>query len=48
MSSHKCTLLCEAQSGYVAANARGSGGMPHRKILKNRSSEIEFEGISGS
>ena len=30
------------------ANARGSGGMPPRKILKNRCSEIEFRSISGS
>ena len=31
------------------ANARGVwGGMPSRKIVKNRCSESEFEGISGS
>ena len=31
------------------ANARGVWGhAPPRKILKNRCSEIEFEGISGS
>ena len=33
---HNCKLLCE------------SGGMSPRKILKNRSFEIEFKGISGS
>ena len=30
------------------ANDRGSGGMPPWENLKNRYSEIEFEGISGS
>jgi len=30
------------------AFARGSGGMPPRKILKKRCSEIEAEGISES
>ena len=31
--------MCEAHH----ATARGSGGMPPRKILKNRWSEIAFE-----
>ena len=29
----------------ISANARGSGGMPPRKCLKNRCPEIESEGI---
>jgi len=34
---------CAKHSQYARhANARGSGGMPPRKILKNRISEIEF------
>ena len=34
---------CTKHNQYVKhANARGSGGMPPRKILKNRSTEIEF------
>ena len=38
-------LLCEAQSAFIACNARGSGDMPPRKILMNQYSEIESEGI---
>ena len=45
MSGHECKLLCEAQSAIEYVNARG---MPPRKSLKNRSFDIEFEGISGS
>ena len=40
-----CLLLCEAQSAHIAVNAREAGFMPPRKILKNRCSQIESEGI---
>ena len=47
--SLECSLLRKAQSACVAClMLEGSGGMPPRKILKNRCSEIEFESISGS
>ena len=39
---------CACAKHNQHANARGSGGMPPRKILKNRCSEIESGGISGS
>jgi len=37
---------CAKHNQYAKhANARGSGGMPPRKILKNRSAKIEFGDI---
>ena len=43
-------ILLEAKAVIVRmhANARGSKGIPPRKILKNRCSEIKSEGISES
>ena len=45
---HTGYLYCAKHNQHARhANARGSGGIPPRKILKNRYSKIKCGGISG-